>query len=101
MNAVRSNVAHTLYDAILLHQLIHVRVHDQLEFRIFHGFGSEKFEEAHLREQKDVRKTRLEALQIEWAEGTVCKLDRQTGNLGVRNFEKFIRQADLVENFHA
>src|SRR5580765_5471188 len=80
--------------------MLSLGVHAQLELRILRGFVSEKFQKTRLRHHEDVREARLQAAKIERTERAVGELQGGAGNLGVRNFVKFIGETNLVEYFH-
>src|SRR5258707_3593585 len=101
VGSVRGQIANTAYGPVFFQQLSHVGMHHEFEARIPRGFAGDEFKETHLRHEQDVRESRLEAGEIEGAEVAVGKLDRRPGNFGMGNFVKFVRKANLIEDFES
>src|SRR5882762_2295496 len=101
VGSVRGQITNTAYGPVFFQQLSHVGMHHEFEARILGGFAGDEFKETHLRHEQDIRESRLEAGEIEGAEVAVRKLDRRPGNFGMGNFVKFVRKANLIEDFES
>jgi len=83
MPAVGRAVAHAADDAVLLHELADVGVHDQLEAGVAGGLGGEEVQELRLGHERDVGEAAGQAGQVDG--------DRRAGRQG-RLAELAVRQ---------